>query len=58
MHCKSCENLLTEVLSETPGVKKATVSLKDTNATVEFDPETISEAELRQAIEAEGYKAV
>lgn len=56
MHCASCEALLTDVLSETEGVKSVKVSLKDGNATVDFDDKTVSETRLRQSIEAEGYK--
>lgn len=56
MHCSSCETLLTDVLSETEGVRNAQVSLKDGNATVDFDEKTVSEARLRHVIEAEGYK--
>ncbi|HIH24819.1 TPA: heavy-metal-associated domain-containing protein [Candidatus Woesearchaeota archaeon] len=56
MHCASCEALLTDVLSETEGVVDAHVSLKNGNATVEFDDKTVSEARLRRLIEAEGYK--
>jgi copper chaperone len=56
MHCPSCETLITDVLTEMPGVKKAVVSLKAASATVDFDPQAVSEAQLRSAIEAEGYK--
>ncbi len=58
MHCHSCEVLLTDVLTDTLGVKKARVSLKEKKAHVEFDPNEVSEPELRKAIEAEGYKTV
>jgi copper chaperone CopZ len=55
MHCPSCEALLTDVLAETDGVKEARVSLKENIAHVEFDQSKVSEAQLRKAIEAEGY---
>lgn len=56
MHCQSCEMLLTDVLTEMPGVEKAQVSLKEAKATVEYDPTLVDEKDLRKAIEAEGYK--
>ncbi len=56
MHCHGCEALLTDVLGETEGVKEARVSLKENAAHVEFDESKVSEAQLRKAIEAEGYK--
>ena len=56
MHCRSCEALITDVLTETDGVKEAKVSLKENAAAVEFDESRVSEAQLRKAIEAEGYK--
>jgi copper chaperone CopZ len=56
MHCPSCEVLITDVLAETDGVKAAKVSLAENAAHVEFDQSKVSEAQLRKAIEAEGYK--
>lgn len=55
MHCHGCEALLTDVLSEIKGVSEAKVSLKEERAIVEHDA-TVNEAQLRKAIEAEGYK--
>jgi len=56
MHCHACEVLLTDVLSETEGVTRASVSLKTGTAHVEFDASKVTESALRKAIEAEGYK--
>jgi copper chaperone CopZ len=56
MHCRSCEGLLTDVLMDIKGVKTAKVSFNDKEAEVEFDERQTSEAELRRAIEKEGYK--
>lgn len=55
MHCASCETLLSEVLEEIDGVDSATVSYKDGAATVTHK-DIVSERQLRNAIEAEGYK--
>jgi len=55
MHCHGCEALLTDVLTETAGVKEAKVSLKDGTAIIEHDAR-VTEQQLKKAIEAEGYK--
>ena len=54
MHCESCATLLTEVLEEVPGVSEAAVSYPSKTATVKHS-ESVSEKQLREAIEAEGY---
>jgi P-type Cu+ transporter len=56
MHCPSCTQLLGEVLCDLPGVKDAKVDLASEKAHVTFDPAEVSEAQMRSAIEAEGYK--
>jgi copper chaperone CopZ len=55
MHCKSCTVLISDVLSELPGVDSATVDLVTKKATITHDQHKISEAQLRKAIEEEGY---
>jgi copper chaperone len=54
MHCNACVMLLTDVLTELPGVADAKVAMG--SASVEYDPSKTSTAELQAAIEAEGYK--
>jgi sulfite exporter TauE/SafE/copper chaperone CopZ len=55
MHCKSCEVLVSEKLTEIPGVKSVKVSLKNQQAEV-FSKQLIDEAAIRKAIEEAGYK--
>jgi len=55
MHCKSCEVLLTDVLTEMDGVSSAELSTKDGTAIVTHDGKATEKA-MRQAIEAEGYR--
>ena len=55
MHCKSCVMLLTDMLTDIEGVKE--VSVKIGTAEVDYDPATVTEADLRKAVDAEGYKA-
>ncbi len=56
MHCPSCAMLLTDVLQDVNGVQEAVVSYKEGTALVTHDERTTT-AQLRAAIEAEGYKA-
>jgi uncharacterized protein len=55
MHCRSCEILLTEELSELPGVSKAHANLRTKTATIagDFLP---SNASVEQAVKAAGYE--
>ncbi len=57
MHCRSCEMLLTDVISEIDGVKKVSADFRKGTVTVSYDkPATIDLA--GKAIEKEGYKVV
>jgi copper chaperone CopZ len=56
MHCTSCSTLLTDVLSDIPGVKKAHVDYAKKTATVEHDA-SVPKATLIKAIADEGYTA-
>ena len=57
MHCKSCEMLLTDVISEIDGVKKASADFKKGTVTITYDkPEALEQA--KKAIGKEGYKVV
>ncbi len=58
MHCNSCPILIKEVLTDTKGVKEATVDLKKANAVVSFDEKLVNEKQLADAIEKEGYKVM
>ncbi|HIH32328.1 TPA: heavy-metal-associated domain-containing protein [Candidatus Woesearchaeota archaeon] len=53
MHCKSCEMLIKDVLSEVDGVKKVDVSLINNTVTVDFDDK--KENAIIKSIEGEGY---
>lgn len=56
MHCKSCEMLLNDVLSDIEGVKEVSVSANAGLAIISFDPEKTNEEALRVAIRSEGYE--
>ncbi|MBS4020302.1 heavy-metal-associated domain-containing protein [Azonexus hydrophilus] len=57
MSCQGCVKNITGVLSALSGVATAEVSLEKAAATVAFDPQAISRAELLAAIEDAGFDA-
>lgn len=57
MHCRSCEMLLADVISEIEGVEKASASrIEDAVRVVCKDEKTLES--VRKAIEGEGYRVV
>ena len=56
MHCKSCDVLVGDAVSEIKGVKSVKPNHLKNEVEVEFGPPA-SEAEIRKAIEKEGYGA-
>jgi P-type Cu+ transporter len=55
IHCKACEILIKDVLSEVDGVKKVDVSLINNTVTVDFDDKKAKENAIIKIIEKEGY---
>jgi copper chaperone CopZ len=55
MHCDACAALITDILTDTPGVTHATVDKKSEIAVIEHDPATATIATLHKLIQAEGY---
>jgi Cu+-exporting ATPase len=58
MHCVSCAKLIERSLNKTPGVKSAAVNYASETATVSYDSQQVSPADLAGAVEKTGYKAV
>ena len=58
MRCNMCASSIEKKLKATPGVEEATVSFEKGEAWVKFDDSKVSEAQLREAINSVGYKAV
>lgn len=54
MHCNSCVILIEEELKEKVG--KVLVNLEKGLAVIEFDPEEISEKQIKKAITDLGYR--
>ncbi len=57
MSCGGCTASVTKVLSETPGVAKADVTLTPGQAVVAFDPAQVTRAALCAAIDDAGFEA-
>ncbi|PCH66283.1 MAG: hypothetical protein COC01_08485 [Bacteroidetes bacterium] len=57
MTCGGCESKVCKALDKKDGVVSRTVSHKDGNAVVEYDPTKISEKEIVKAISGTGFKA-
>jgi len=55
MHCKSCEMLIKDSLSEIDGVSNVKVSLTDNTVTVDYDDKKVKDGMIKKAIETEGY---
>jgi copper chaperone CopZ len=56
MHCRSCEMLLTDVLSEIKNVHKVSADYRKGTVTIAAEPGALEEA--KKAIAKEGYKVV
>ena len=56
MHCKSCEMLIKDAVSEVDGVKNIDVSLLKNTVTVDFDDTKVKDIQIKKIIETEGYK--
>lgn len=58
MHCQSCAALIEETLVRDPGVRQAAVDLDAGRASVDYDPDAISVADVCAAVTNAGYAAV
>ena len=57
MHCKSCEILLMDVLSEIKAVSQIAIDHKSGTVKFSYDNEAVL-PDVKKAIEAEGYKVL
>lgn len=58
MSCMHCERAVKNAVGALSGVSEVTVSLEGKTATVTYDPSAVSLAEMKKAIEEEGYTVV
>ncbi len=56
MHCSSCAETITDAVEAVDGVRSATVNYATNDATVEYDPDRTSLAEIYDAVESVGYE--
>lgn len=57
MHCASCVATIEKTLLSQDGVIKASVSLLDEKAVVEYMPDSINRTDLEKAVDSTGYRA-
>jgi len=57
MHCASCVATIENSLAGEDGVIKATVSLLDEKAVVEYDPSKVTREQLERVVDSTGYRA-
>lgn len=58
MKCAKCSGSVEKALKATAGVEKVEVNLERKEAVVEYDDAKVTEAKLREVINATGFKAV
>jgi Cu+-exporting ATPase len=58
MSCANCSATVSDALESLAGVRKANVNFATDEASVEFDPDTTSLADIYRAIEDAGYEPV
>ena len=58
MHCDGCANTIKGLIERVPGVQMATVSFKDGEARVLYNPQATNEDRLAEAIQKPGYRVV
>ena len=56
MSCAHCEARVKKAAGGLPGVSRVEVELKTGKVTVEFDPGVVGIAEIKSAIEDQGYE--
>lgn len=58
MKCKNCSSSVAKALKATDGVEKVEISHEKGEAVIQFDDQKVTEAKLREVINATGFKAV
>ncbi len=57
MSCQGCVGSVRRVLLSLIGVSRATVSLENGTADIDYDPSLVTPDDLRRAVVAAGYEA-
>lgn len=56
MHCGGCENTVRTILRTTAGVTRAEADHRRSEVRVQFDPELVTEAQLRERLSDSGFE--
>jgi copper chaperone len=55
IHCDGCERTIQDAVSKLPGVARVEASAATKKVLVEFNPASVDEARIREALAAAGY---
>ena len=58
MNCDACANTIKSLVEKEPGVRMASVSFGDGQARVLYDPQSVAEERLVEAIQKPGFRVV
>ena len=58
MNCDACANTIKSLLEQEPGVRMASVSFGERQARVLYDPQSVQEDRLVDAIQRPGFRVV
>jgi len=58
MNCDACANTIKSLVEKEPGVRMASVSFSERQARVLYDPQSIQEDRLVDAIQQPGFRVV
>jgi copper chaperone len=58
MNCDACANTIKSLVEKEPGVRMASVSFTERQARVLYDPQSIQEDRLVEAIQKPGFRVV
>ena len=58
MNCNACANTIKSLVEKEPGVRMASVSFNDRQARVLYDPQSVKEDRLVDAIQMHGFRVV
>ena len=58
MNCDACANTIKSLVAKEPGVRMASVSFSERQARVLYDPQSVQEDRLVDAIQKPGFRVV
>ena len=58
MNCDACANTIKSLVEKEPGVRMASVSFSERRARVLYDPQSVGEERLVDAIQKPGFRVV